>query len=96
MMRDGDPSLDALQTELADIMSDDVRECVDGWAAHAAILDRLAANRRRAEAEGWTSLALEREGDRGRFRLVGIPPGRALRCEVPDADTARERGHGRP
>ena len=94
-MRDGDASLDALNTELADIMSDDVRECVDGWAAHVLILDRLAANRRRAEAAGWTSLALEREGDCGRFRLLGVPRGQVLRTEVPDADDPGEQADGR-
>jgi hypothetical protein len=65
----------------------------DAWLAHAAVLDRLAANRRIAEAAGWTSCALEREGDAGRFRLIGVPPGTGMRTEVPDwsgSTTARD------
>lgn len=54
------------------------------WAAHVAILDRLASNRRQAEAAGWSSCALERDGGMGRLRMFGIPPGEALRSEVPD------------
>jgi hypothetical protein len=54
------------------------------WEAHAAILDRLASNRRGAESMGWTSCALEREGGMGRLRLFGIPPGGWRRMEVPD------------
>jgi hypothetical protein len=54
------------------------------WTEHAALLDRLAAVRRRAEAAGWTSLALERDGAGERFRLFGVPPGGSLRTEVPE------------
>ena len=54
------------------------------WAAHEAVLDRLAANQRVAEAYGWTSCALERDGGLGRLRLFGVPPGDRLRAEVPD------------
>jgi hypothetical protein len=46
----------------------------DSGKAHTAILDRLAANRRDAEAAGWTALALERDGGLGRLRLVGLAP----------------------
>jgi hypothetical protein len=52
--------------------------------AHGAILDRLAANRRSAEAQGWTACASERDGGMGRLRMLGIPPGGAGRTEVPD------------
>jgi hypothetical protein len=63
----------------------------DEWEAHAAVLDRLAANRRAAEAAGWTSCAIERAEGAGRFRLFGVPPGAALRAEVPDCpDEAAE------
>jgi hypothetical protein len=64
----------------------------DAWEAYAAVLDRLAANRRIAEAAGWTSCAIERDGDAGRFQLFGIPPSETLRTMVPDwphADTER-------
>ncbi len=54
-------------------------------AAHGAILGRLAANRRNAEAAGWTACALERDGGSGRLRLICLPPGDRDRREVPDA-----------
>jgi hypothetical protein len=68
----------------------------DEWQAHAAVLDRLAANRRLAEGAGWTSCAIEREGEVGRFRLFGIAPGAGMRAEVPDWSdpTARREGRG--
>jgi len=53
--------------------------------AHAAILDRLALNRLNAEAAGWTSLALERDGGLGRLRLFGVEPATQLRALVPDS-----------
>jgi hypothetical protein len=60
----------------------------DSGKAHAAILDRLAANRRDAETAGWTALQLERDGGMGRLRLVGLAPnavpGVARRSVVPD------------
>lgn len=52
---------------------------------HAAILERLATNRRGAEATGWTGCALERDGGSGRLRLICLPPGEELRREVPDS-----------
>ena len=54
------------------------------WQAHAAVLDRLAGSRRIAEAAGWTSCAIERDGKTGRFQLFGVPPSSLLRTEVPD------------
>jgi hypothetical protein len=54
-----------------------------GWSAHAAILDRLAANQRVAESLGWTSCAIEREGE-GRFQAWGIPPDDTRRHPIPD------------
>jgi allantoicase len=56
----------------------------DSWSAHVAVLDRLSSNRRVAEAVGWSSLALERDGGLGRLRLFGVPPATRLRAEVPD------------
>ena len=53
-------------------------------AVHAAILDRLAANRRTAAAAGWTGLENERAGGFGWVRLFGIAPGEQQRREVPD------------
>lgn len=81
-MTDRDESLDALHARYAAAGGSDA----GSWATHAAILDRLEENRRAAEAAGWTSLAIERDGnaDRGRFRLMGVPPNGALREEVPD------------
>jgi hypothetical protein len=54
-----------------------------GWSAHAAILDRLAANQRVAIALGWTSCAIERAGA-GRFGAWGTPPGDYQRSRIPD------------
>lgn len=55
----------------------------DGWAAHAALLDRLAANRYIAEQHGWMSCALERL-DGGWLRLWGVPPTGTERELIPD------------
>ena len=60
------------------------RVASDGWAAHEAVLDRLAANKREAEANGWTSCALERAGANGRLRAWGVPPGSSQRHLIPD------------
>jgi hypothetical protein len=54
-----------------------------GWTAHAAVLDRLAANQRVARALGWTSCAIERSGT-GRFIACGVPPGDSGRHKIPD------------
>ena len=78
-----DESLEALHTHAGALAGGDDRNGTR-WAAHAAVLDRLAAMRRGAEAAGWTSLAIERDGVSERFRLFGIPPGEAFRVEVPD------------
>jgi hypothetical protein len=56
----------------------------DSRLVHLAILERLAANRRIAEAEGWASLALERVGGMGRLRLRGVPATAERREVVPD------------
>lgn len=56
----------------------------DRWNAHAAVLDRLAANRRTAERNGWTSCALERAGGMGRLTAWGLPPGSTQRHPIPD------------
>jgi hypothetical protein len=54
-----------------------------GWAAHAAVLDRLAANQRVARSLGWTSCAIERSGT-GRFAAWGVPPRDYRRYRIPD------------
>jgi hypothetical protein len=80
-MSDDQTALDTLYARLEAIR--DGRATGDGWRAHAAVLDRLAATRRAAEAHGWTSCALERQGS-GPFRLWGIPPSGPDRELVPD------------
>ena len=82
-MRDPDRSLDALHAHSDALTAGDDH---DGgqWAAHEAVLDRLAAMRRDAERSGWTSLAIERDGHAEHFRLFGVPPGGTLRTEVQD------------
>lgn len=54
------------------------------WAAHEAVLDRLADNQSVAEAYGWTSCALEREGGTGPLRAWGVPPAEGQRHPIPD------------
>jgi hypothetical protein len=56
----------------------------DSWDAHAAVLDRLAANQHAAEQHGWTSCALARAGGMGRLRAWGLPPESTLRHLIPD------------
>jgi len=54
-------------------------------AAHQSVIERLAANQRRADALGWTEFVLERAGGSGRLELRGAPaPGRDREL-VPDA-----------
>ena len=60
------------------------RRLGDDRAAHQAVLHRLAANRRTAEAYGWTSCALERAGGMGRLLLWGVPPSGQDRELIPD------------
>jgi hypothetical protein len=55
-----------------------------GWAAHTAVLDRLATNERVATAYGWTSCALERSGGMGRLEAWGVPPNESQRHLIPD------------
>ena len=54
------------------------------WAAHEAVIDRLAANQRVAETYGWTSCALERAGGTGQLRAFGLPPSECQRRLIPD------------
>jgi len=56
----------------------------DSSIVHLAIIERLAANGRVAEQEGWTALALERVGGLGRLELWGIPAASGRRELVPD------------
>lgn len=56
----------------------------DRWAAHAAVLDRLAANIRVAESYGWTSCAIERIDGALHFNAWGVPPGAFERHPIPD------------
>jgi hypothetical protein len=60
------------------------REQGGGRSAYEALLDRVAANQRAAEAQGWTACALERSGGMGRLRPWGVPPGHAERHPIPD------------
>ena len=91
-MRDPDRSLDSLHAH-ADALAGGDDHDGGQWAAHVAVLDRLAALRGDAERAGWTSLAIERDGRAEHFRLFGIPPGETLRAEVPEA---LDRGPNRP
>jgi hypothetical protein len=56
----------------------------DSRLLHLAIIERLGANRRIAEGEGWTDLALERVAGMGRLALWGVPPAGGRREVVPD------------
>ena len=58
-----------------------------GWSAHAAILDRLAANQRVARSLGWKSCAIERQDRASRFEAWGIPPHDDRRHRIPDWTT---------
>ena len=59
----------------------------DGWAAHEAVLDRLAANVRVAQMSGWTSCAIERADGATHFSAWGVPPGQYERHPIPDWTT---------
>jgi len=59
----------------------------DSWAAHAAVLDRLAANVRVARVHGWTSCAIERVDGATHFSAWGLPPGQCERHPIPDWST---------
>ncbi len=83
-MSDSDQTPDARRARADALAPGDDRQGSQ-WAAHAAGLDRLAAMRRAAEAAGWTSLALERDGPAERIKLFGVPPNASLRADVPDA-----------
>ena len=63
------------------------RVASDAWAAHVAVLDRLAANVRVAESHGWTSCAIERVDGATCFSAWGVPPGGVERHPVPDWST---------
>ena len=93
-MAERDRTLEALHAHADALAGGDGRNGTR-WAAHAAVLDRLAAMRRGAEGTGWTSLAIERDGEAERFRLFGVPPGEALRAEVPDPFDDPPRDDGR-
>lgn len=82
-MMDRLTSLDRLYLRF-DEFADGTRLGGGAWEAHAAVVDRLADNRRIAEERGWTSCAMERTGQNGRPRMWGVPPGERLRHAVPD------------
>ena len=65
----------------------DSRVSSDGWAAHDAVLSRLTANIRVAEAHGWTACAIERVDDDARFIAWGVSPGETERRTIPDWTT---------
>jgi len=67
------------------------RVASDGWAAHEAVLDRLAANVRVAETHGWTSCAIERVDGATHFGAWGVPPGYCERHPIPDWSTTSGR-----
>ena len=64
----------------------------DGWAAHEAALDRLAANVRVAQIRGWTSCAIERVNGGTRFSAWGVPPDQYERHPIPDWTMERAAG----
>jgi hypothetical protein len=68
----------------------DSRMQSDRWAAHEAVLDRLAANVRLAESRGWTSCAIERVDNAAHFNAWGVPPAGCERHPIPDWSTERE------
>jgi hypothetical protein len=67
----------------------------DRWAAHEAVLDRLAANVRVAQTHGWTSCAIERVDGATHFSAWGLPPGQCERHPIPDWSTEAAAGDER-
>ncbi|HUQ79636.1 MAG TPA: hypothetical protein VM076_00790 [Gemmatimonadaceae bacterium] len=78
-------SLESLQVKVG--ARADSRMPSDRWAAHEAVLDRLAANIRVAESHGWTSCAIERVDQAPHFNAWGVPPNEFERHPVPDWST---------
>ena len=81
-MTDPMESLESLQARV--VARGESRVSSDAWAAHEAVLDRLAANVRVAESYGWTSCAIERVDGAARFSAWGVPPGAVERHPIPD------------
>lgn len=81
-MTDPLESLESLQARVT--ARGESRVSSDAWAAHVAVLDRLAANVRVAESHGWTSCAIERVDGATRFSAWGVPPGGIERHPIPD------------
>jgi hypothetical protein len=82
-MRAATPVLDGLHARADEIARS--RAGLGGSKeAHAAIVLRLGANRRTAEAQGWTACGFARDGGMGRLRMLGVPPGGVEPTEVPD------------
>ena len=81
-MTDPLESLESLQARV--VARGESRVSSDAWAAHEAVLDRLAANVRVAESYGWTSCAIERLDGATRFSACGVPPNCAERHPIPD------------
>ena len=84
-MADHVVSLDTLYARFDAIASG--RTPGSSTAAHQAVLDRLAANQRVAERQGWTSCALERVADMGRLSAWGVSPAHPERRLIPDWPT---------
>jgi len=82
---DGVESLRSLQERVDARAESRVRS--DRWAAHEAVLDRLAANVRVAQTRGWTSCAIERLAGATRFSAWGVPPDEQERHPIPDWTT---------
>ena len=78
-------SLESLQTRVDARRESGVSS--DAWAAHAAVLDRLAANVRVARSSAWTSCAIERVDGATQFSAWGVPPGDCERHPIPDWST---------
>lgn len=86
-------SLDALRQRV-DARAE-CRVASDRWAAHEAVLDRLAANIRVAQMHGWTSCAIERMEGARHFSAWGVPGGEFVRHPVPDWTTESATGDAR-